>query len=236
MSDRSSTGHVTPIARYAAIGDSLSAGTAGDPWAPWPRLLADMLERGRARLHIAVLARMGSTASQVHDDQVPAALRWAPDLVTVTSGANDVLLSFRPDVAAAGAALEQTLEALRARLPAERVLVLTYPPFVRLPYHPRSKLRVLDAMRRLNDAVRAAARRTGAQLVDLERHPRATLPDGICTDGIHPSAIGHRRIALYVRTIIGEADPADHRATDAGAPTIAPMTASRSLEAPERFT
>ncbi len=236
MSDRPSARSVTPIARYAAIGDSLSAGTAGDPWAPWPRVLADMLERGTGRLHIALLARVGSTASQVHGDQVPAALRWAPDLVTVTSGANDVLHSFRPDIAAAGAALEHTLEALRARLPAERVLVLTYPPFVHLPYRPRSKLRVLDAMRRLNDEVRASARRSGAQLVDLERHPRATLPDGVCADGIHPSPIGHRRIALYVRTIIGEAHLADHPATDAGAPTIPPMTASRSPETPERFT
>lgn len=217
------------IARYAALGDSLSAGGEGQPWTPWPRLLARMLGRGSDAPALSVHARAGSTAAELHDDQLPAALAWAPDLVTVTSGVNDILLAFRPDVAAAGAALERTLAALRAELPAARVVVLTYPLFLWLPYRPRSKQRVLDGMRRLNDAVRACARRTGAALVDLERDPAATRPGYFCDDGIHPSADAHRRIAQCVRAV---AQPA----TAAGAPTIAPISSSSSPDVPATFT
>jgi lysophospholipase L1-like esterase len=217
------------IARYAALGDSLSAGGEGQPWAPWPRLLVPMLERGAHEVSLSVLARAGSTAGRMHDEQLAAAVAWRPDLVTVTSGANDVLLAFRPDVAAAGLALERTLTALRADLPAARVLVLTYPLFVELPYRRRSKRRVLDGMRELNEAVRAISRRTGAALVDLERDPAGRLHGCFCGDGIHPSAAGHRRIARCVRAV---AQPA----TAAGAPTIAPMSASSSPDVPATFT
>ncbi|MGB2710070.1 MAG: SGNH/GDSL hydrolase family protein [Conexibacter sp.] len=235
MTGRPAAAGVQPFARYVALGDSFSAGAPGQSWTPWPHLLTELLERGSGSLRLVVLARAGTTAAQLHA-QVPEALRCVPDLVTVMTGANDVLLAFRPDIAAAAASVERALATLRAHRPAARVLVLTYPPFLQLPYRNRSKLRVLDGMRRLNDAIRASARRTGAELVDLERHPWALRRDGISADGVHPSAIGHRRVACCVQTLLGPAPTAAQPATEADAPTIAPMSASRSPEAPETFT
>ena len=59
--------------------------------------------RTAARYHN--FGEAGATSSEVAAGQLPRCLELHPDLVTVVCGANDVLLSVRPDIDAHAAAL-----------------------------------------------------------------------------------------------------------------------------------
>src|ERR1700733_12300623 len=82
---------------YAALGDSFTAGRDSVDAERWADLVAAALRRVEPGLVYANLAVDGATSAEVLE-QVPAALALAPDLITVICGANDVLLTSRPDV------------------------------------------------------------------------------------------------------------------------------------------
>ena len=56
------------------------------------------MRRVNPELRYANLAVDGATSAEVLDEQVEPALALEPDFVTVICGANDVLLTTRPDV------------------------------------------------------------------------------------------------------------------------------------------
>jgi len=180
--------------RFVAIGDSTTEGL-DDPdgsggYRGWANRLAESIAAaGSGRLLYANLAVRGRVAAQVRAEQLPAALALRPDLASVGAGLNDVL---RPsfDVELVVVHVEEMLSALTAA--GATVLTFTMPdlgsvmPLAR-PLRPR--------LVALNEALRGAARRTGALIVDLGDVPVAGDPRLWSQDRLHPSSAGHARIA-----------------------------------------
>ena len=85
------------VSAYVALGDSFTAGRGSADGERWADQLAARLRRDSPELDYRNLAVDGATSAEVLE-QLPAALALEPDLVTVICGANDVLLTSRPDV------------------------------------------------------------------------------------------------------------------------------------------
>jgi acyl-CoA thioesterase I len=193
---------VAPARIVVALGDSVPAGTACG-CDPFPVLYA------RAQRAAAVnLAVPGATSADVLAG-LPAARDTLAraDEVLVMAGANDVAPVFRGDYAAATAGVRTAVAATIAgiegvhRVP---VVVLGYWSIVPDGHagtaDPRAAARATAAV---NDALRAAARDTGARYVDTEAAFHG--PDGdsdptplLAPDGDHPDARGHAVIAALL--------------------------------------
>jgi lysophospholipase L1-like esterase len=187
--------------RYVAIGDSTTEGL-GDP-APsggfrgWADRFAERLAQTDPAVQYANLAVRGRLAGQVRAEQLQPAVRMRPDLASVVAGLNDAL---RPgfDALRVAGDIEAMLEAL-ARTGA-RVLTFTLPdPVPVMPIARFARARLIA----LNEAVREAAARTGAVVVDMERHAVASDPRMWSPDRLHPNAAGHERIAAAAAEALG---------------------------------
>lgn len=185
------------VRRFATLGDSVTAGTAGDEWSLWPQLVTEWLATHSPGVRHFNFAIDGAMSGEVLRDQVPLALESRPDLVIVICGANDVLHYPRPDVEAAGDNLAACLGRLAEEILPARIATATYPDFVRfLPWRPKSKARVASGLARLNEAIRLVAEDHGTLCVDLAAWSRRYSDEAYDADGIHPSQVGHRRIAI----------------------------------------
>src|SRR5918996_1069490 len=101
------------VRRYVAMGDSFTARAEGDDRSGrWPDELAARLRAASPGLDYRNLAVAGARSDAVARDQLTPALRLGPDVITLVCGANDVLLSVRPDVERYAA----TFAAMLARL------------------------------------------------------------------------------------------------------------------------
>lgn len=190
------------MARFVALGDSLTEGV-GDPHPAWPNgfrgwadLLAARLAAGDPGTEYANLALRGKTARDVATEQVPVALDLRPDLVTVWAGGNDLL---RPvlrldDVLAP---VDQALARLAAG--AATVVVFTGFEISGSPVFGPVRSRV----RALNAGLREVARDRGVLVADVSE--RAAWRDRRlwAQDRVHPSALGHDRLAAHVARLIG---------------------------------
>ncbi len=172
------------------MGDSFTAGV--DPSVPrWPDEFARFLG-GR----YVNLAEVGATSEEVESKQLARALELSPDVVTLVCGANDVLLSTRPDVDAYAERLSRMFARLRRERPGVTIMTATYPDISRfLELRPRSRTRVERGMRRFNDACRAVARRHHVVLLEGFDHPATEQRASFAEDGFHPSEEGHRAAA-----------------------------------------
>jgi phosphatidylinositol alpha 1,6-mannosyltransferase len=175
---------------YVAMGDSFTAGV--DPSVPrWPDELARSLGGSYVNL-----AEVGATSEHVEREQLSQALELSPDVVTLVCGANDVLLSTRPDPDAYAARLSGMFSRLRRDLPGVMIMTATYPDISRfLDLRPRSRNRVERGMKRFNEACRGVARRHQVVLLEGFDHPAASSRATFGADGFHPSAEGHRAAA-----------------------------------------
>ena len=187
------------IWRYAALGDSFTAGVADESWADE---LAGALRARNPRLEYRNLAVTGATCVEVAG-QLDRAIAFRPELVTLVCGANDVLRSLRPDIDGCADALDGMLGRLRRTLPDAAVAVATYPDFARfMELGPRSRRRVSRGIAALNAAIRSVAWRHGVPCLELARHPHAGRRENFAGDGYHPSREGTRRTAAgFVRAL-----------------------------------
>lgn len=185
------------VSHYVAMGDSFSAGAAeGEPAQRWPDVLATRMRLAEPRLVYRNLAVAGATSGSVARDQLDHALALVPDVVSLVCGANDVLLSVRPDVERYGATLSAILSRLRRELPRAALLTATTPNFAGfLELHERSRRRVARGLDRLAAVTRLVAHRHRAACLDFASHPEALIRANYAGDGYHPSPWGHRRAA-----------------------------------------
>lgn len=183
--------------RYVAMGDSFTAGAAGDgSTVRWPDLLAARLGGAAPDLVYRNLAVAGVDSDAVARDQLGAAVRLRPDVVTLVCGANDVLLSVRPDIERYGAVFSAMLARLRGELPGVAILTATTPNFApHLGLHERSRRRVADGLERLAEVTRIVSRRHEVTCLEFAGHPEATARDNYAGDGYHPSPEAQRRAA-----------------------------------------
>ena len=184
------------LRRYVAVGDSFTAGVPGDPESAgrWPDALAAALRQRHPDLDYHNLGVAGATSGEVSAGQLDRAAALEPDLVTVLCGANDVLLSVRPDIARYAETFDRMLD--RLRLDGRLLVSATCADFSPwLPMGPRSRRRVSDGLVELNEVTRATAARYGATCLDLAAHAGAGERANYAADGVHPSALGNRRAA-----------------------------------------
>ena len=148
------------------------------------------------------LAVAGARVRDVRICQLPAALALAPQLATVLVGLNDVV---RAGFVAADVARDLTavVTALRDR-GCVVLLVRLHDPSALLPLPPlRRALATRVAV--LCDTVDALAADPGVHVLDLGAVPR--LRDRACwaVDRVHPSAAGHRAMAVAAAAVLGRA-------------------------------
>jgi lysophospholipase L1-like esterase len=192
------------IGTYAALGDSFSAGL-DDGSVPWPELTARGLAARGEPVELHNLASVGATTADVLGQQLEPALALEPGLVSLVCGANDVLLTSRPDVEACAANLNALLGRIRADLPGATIVTATYPDPGRFAgLRPRTRKRVVEGILAVNLAIRSAAEANGALIMEFSRHPGVGDRANVGSDGFHPSALGHRRAAAEVLEALAE--------------------------------
>ena len=201
----------TATANYAALGDSLSAGL-DDGSVPWPELTARGLETRGEPVALHNLAAVGATTADVVEQQLEPALELDLGLVSLVCGANDVLLTSRPDIDACSANLYALLARIRAELPGATIVTATYPDPGRFAgLRPRTRKRVVEGILQVNVAIRSAAEAHRAVIMEFSQHPGVGDRANVGSDGFHPSALGHRRAAGEVLEALAR-ERADGRA------------------------
>jgi lysophospholipase L1-like esterase len=179
--------------RYVALGDSYTIGTAVDVAAErWPDQLVDRCraEDGAPRLElVANLGVNGFTSRDVIEHELPQLDALAPDFASILVGVNDVVQGVPPaDYERNAAAI---LDALLARLPADRIVAVSTPDYTVTPQgaaygDPAAQS---SGIRRNNAILEELARERGIAFVDihdlsLRAATEATL---VADDGLHPS-------------------------------------------------
>lgn len=187
--------------RFVAIGDSLTEGKGDVHPDGTPRGFADLLAASLRQVHpravYANLARPSVRAAEVLGDQVPHAVDSRPDLVTAVAGVNDVI-ALRFPAAAVAVRLDEIIGGLRAGAPDATIVTATLPDLGHLSW---VAARWRSRLERLNAATVAAAARHGALVVDLWNAAPLTREE-LALDRVHPSPLGHLRIArAFARTL-----------------------------------
>jgi len=203
-----SAGSVLPVRSFVALGDSFTEGV-GDPYPDgtfrgWADRFAGQLAAVSPELRYANLAIRGKVLRQVADEQIPAAIAMAPDLVSIAAGGND-LLRPKADPDALAATFEEAVVALRQS--GSQVMLFTGfdPggfPLIRLI---RGKAAAFNAQ------LREIARKHGCLHLDLWSMRILADPREWCEDRLHLAADGHRRVALRACEVAGVPVAADWR-------------------------
>jgi lysophospholipase L1-like esterase len=183
------------VSTYAALGDSFTAGLGTSEGERWADRLAVLLSAGNPNFSYRNLAVDGASSADVLE-QLPAALALRPDLVTVICGANDVLLTSRPDIEGYKTRFSQILGGLRKGAPEAAILTATAPESWHfLELRPRTKARLVTALGELNAATRSIAAQHRVPCLNVAGHPGLSERENFGADGLHPSTLGHERAA-----------------------------------------
>ncbi|HEX9034070.1 MAG TPA: SGNH/GDSL hydrolase family protein [Streptosporangiaceae bacterium] len=210
---------------FVATGDSFTEGV-GDPRSDgsscrgWADRFAEHLAASTPGFRYANLAIRGRLLGEVLDEQIPAAIRLRPDLVSVAAGGNDLLRpSTDPDDVAA------TYENAVATLTAAGATVLVFTGFDPKTFPVLRLIRGKSAI--LTVAVRDIAQRYGCLVADVWAM-RILADRRLWTpDRLHLTPEGHRRVALLACEAVGAPVSDDWRAPLATAPApTGPMGAA----------
>ena len=166
-----------PIRRYAALGDSFTAGTGCGPGESWADRLASILGNAVPGFVYRNLAVEGATSERVLEQLEPA-LELGPDLVTVVCGANDVLFSIRPDVSAYRRRLSALFSRLRRASSTLVVVTATAPErWDFLELGPRTRARLERGLVEFNRATRVVAADFDVPCLAVADHPGIAEPE-----------------------------------------------------------
>lgn len=188
---------------YAALGDSFTAGRDSIDAERWADLLAAGMRRVNPDLRYANFAVDGATSAEVLDQQVGPALELEPDFISVICGANDVLLSTRPDVKGYAKRIEAIFGRLRGGVPEAMIVTATAPESWHfMEMRPRTERRLVKATTELNEVTRAAAARFDILCLPIAGHEALSDPDTFSADGLHPSSGGHRFVAEQAAIVL----------------------------------
>ncbi len=178
--------------RYVALGDSYTIGTGVNLEDRWPdQLVAQLNDRGLAVDLVANLGVNGYTSGDVIADELPELDDLRPDLVSILVGVNDVVQ--RVPAGTYRANVQQILGALLARLPRERIVVVSTPDYTRTPrgadFGPPESQRA--GIAEFNSIMREESAQRGIAFVDI-----GPVADGVggsrdlvAADLLHPSGM-----------------------------------------------
>ena len=164
----------------------------------------------------ANLAVRGKTLAQVADEQIPQAIAFRPDLVSIAAAGNDML---RPG-ADPDALAESFDEVIRTLLQAG-CPVLMFTGFD--PRFPVLRL-IRGKIAAFNMHLRAIADRHQCQVVDLWSMNVLRDPRAWSADRLHMTPEGHRRVALRACEVMGVPVGEDWREPWPSAGPAAPLT------------
>lgn len=135
---------------------------------------------------------LGAKADDIASLELPGAIAADPDVVTLWTGANDLVGGRSPDLFASQ--LDGILAAVRSRTGA-RVFVGDLPEITSAPTFAEDPDPDVSAarVRAFNERIRAVVAARGCDLVPLST--LQTDASMFSNDGFHPSNLGHRRIA-----------------------------------------
>lgn len=202
---------------YAALGDSFTAGRESVIGERWADRIAAGLRRVNPELVYENLAVDGADSAEVLE-QLPAATALQPNLVTVICGANDVLLTVRPDVEGYEERFSRILSTLRAELPEAAIVTGTAPESWHfMDLRPRTRRRLAEATEALNQATRRiAAEHERVMCLPVAGHPALEDPANYAADGLHASQRGHELIARETGRFLQEAFGIEIGSTEVG--------------------
>ncbi|MFD4442586.1 SGNH/GDSL hydrolase family protein [Nocardia sp. NPDC058519] len=187
-----------PWQRFAVLGDSIAAGT-GDRspgYAPtgWADRVAADLTAINPTLTYRNTGRIGATSGQVIDRQLAEILDFAPDLVHVSCGGNDLFT--------AGGDVDQLHENLSTILTALAATGAQLSIFTMADVWAVERMAPMRAMRprmiALNEVLRAVAAEFDAVLTEFWDHPLRSRPELMSADLIHFTTSGHAVVASEV--------------------------------------
>jgi lysophospholipase L1-like esterase len=195
---------------FAALGDSFTEGV-GDPRADgvqcrgWADRFAEHLSGRQPGFRYANLAIRGKLAIEVLEEQVPAAIALAPDLVSLAAGGNDLLRPRSdPDE------LATTFDAAVAKLTAAGCTVLAFTGFDPMAFPLLRLIRGKAAVFSMH--VREIATQHNCLLADLWALRVLTDRRLWSPDRLHMAPEGHRRVALLACEAAGVKVNGDWRA------------------------
>ncbi|MFD4460209.1 SGNH/GDSL hydrolase family protein [Nocardia sp. NPDC058480] len=187
-----------PWQRFAVLGDSIAAGT-GDRspgYAPtgWADRVAADLAAVNPTLTYRNTGRIGATSGQVIDRQLSDILDFAPDLVHVSCGGNDLFT--------AGGDVDQLHENLSTILTALAATGAQLSIFTMADVWEVERMAPMRGMRprmiALNEVLRSLATDFEAVLTELWNHPLRSRPELMSADLIHFTTSGHAVVASEV--------------------------------------
>lgn len=193
-----------PWHRFAAIGDSLAAGTGdavpGYLAGPWAERVAVALWRHRSDLEYVNTGRVGATTAQTYQRQVPVLDKFAADLIFLSSGANDIWRT-RFDPRAIEESLHILYETVAAPVAGSHRTVFTFtlgdvfdvPSIDDFP----------QRVQWLNEHVRTIAAATGVAVIEMWAHPIMDRPNLLSADDVHFTAMGQAVMASEVIKHLG---------------------------------
>ncbi|RHW28535.1 SGNH/GDSL hydrolase family protein [Nocardioides immobilis] len=188
--------------RFAVLGDSASCGV-GDPtpqgWRGWARILADAVA---AEHHVSFckLAVPGAVVADVRREQLADALAHRPVVASLVVGLNDVMRStwdpgqFRADLLhCAGELARHGALVITVRFH-DHSRVFGLPRLLTRPLRRR-----IEVLNEIYDEVHA---QYGALRLDLGADPAIYSRELWAFDRLHPSELGHRRLARRVGELL----------------------------------
>ena len=207
--------------RYVALGDSYTIGTAVRGEADrWPDQLVDRCrtQDGAPRLElVANLGVNGFTSRDVIEMELPQLDRLEPEFASILVGVNDVVQGVPAEEYEANAAT--ILDALRARLPADRIVAVSTPDYTVTPQGAAYGDPAVQSagIRRNNSILEQLASERGIAFVDIHDLSLRAATDGslVADDGLHPSGAQYGlwcdRIAPIASHLVagGSGAPAD---------------------------
>ena len=189
--------------RYVALGDSYTIGTSVAADRRWPAQLVAALGReapapGAEASTLSLVANLGVdgyTSADLIRAELPALPALVPDFVTVLIGVNDVVRGV--PVMTYEANIARILEALLARLPADRIVAVSIPDYTVTPAgadfgDPRRNHAWIVAN---NAAMERLAGAHGIAFVDIFDISLEAAADRslVADDGLHPSGTQYAR-------------------------------------------
>jgi len=184
--------------RIVAIGDSASCGV-GDPtpsgWRGWAQILSDAIAVDH-HVSFCKLAVPGATVADVRRHQLHEALDHRPTIASLVVGLNDVMRStwdpdrIRQDLLDCAAALARQGAFIVTVRFHDHTRVLGLPSLLARPMQRRIQV--------LNEIFDEVHERYGTLRLDLHTDPTIYGRDMWAADRLHPSELGHRRLARLV--------------------------------------
>lgn len=181
-----------PWQRLAVVGDSVTAGVRealdGYRDASFAERLVDALGATRPGFAAINVAIPELTVAEIREQQLPAALAFAPDAVLVSAGGNDAFRRFDADE------LRRQLRMLLGPLAGSGAVVVTVGLFdlarsgLVPAEHAGGMARRFDE---LDGITASVTHRLGGIHVDTHHHPLTADPGLYSSDGVHANARGH---------------------------------------------